>query len=198
MTQDILSKGGNPSRKNNEPKTKKHRISFVAVVLGIMLAIVLIILGERALFDLNRSFNPLAVTEDERQELRRTDLSALNQLSTDESAVTSQRVYYGRAQTNQYKLNRMLVHSAFVIPVFLLMFVIYFYIWYKKEDSPLKVVVVGYLVFAFWMMLHLLSEVGVFVLEEYKNIGVYLVLLFLAAIFTMLMVVLQHRVNRHS
>ena len=162
-----------------------------------LLAIVLIIFGERVLFDLNRSLNPHAVTESEYTTLRTSDSAAISTLSSERSAVSAQRVYFPRENESDYKLYEMLIHSAFVIPVFLVMFVLYFWVWFKKSDSPFKVVVVGYLVFAFWMMLHLIFEIGGYVLEEYKNLGVYLVLIFLAAIFTMLMVMLQRKVNRH-
>ena len=53
MPQDILAKTAQSA------KSKKRRISLVAVILTIILAIVLILLGERVIFDLNRVANPL-------------------------------------------------------------------------------------------------------------------------------------------
>jgi len=168
-------------------------------MLGMLLSIVLIILGERVIFDLNTALNPHAISESEQADMSGSDMMlGSSSLTSERSAVSRERVYYPRENKSDYRLTRMLIHAAFVIPVFLFLFVVYFWIWYRKEDSPLKIVVVGYLVFAFWMMIHLVFEVGSFVLDEYKNIGVYLVLLFLAAIFTMLMVILQRRVNHRS
>ncbi|MFC1598387.1 hypothetical protein ACFL2M_02540, partial [Patescibacteria group bacterium] len=63
-------------------------------------------------------------------------------------------------------------------------------------DSPFKIVLIGYLVFAFWMMLRLIFEVGGFVLEAYENVGVYIILVLLAAIFTWLMILLQKKMHK--
>lgn len=212
MSEDILKadqagQSASATAPSHHTKPKRgHRISIMAAVLTVLLAIVLIILGERAIFDLNRSFNPAVI---EQAGAAKTGMAypgdmmvsdsydgVYGNYAVETSGLSDSVVYYPFEQESEYRLYRMLIHSAFVIPAFLLVFVLYFWIWHKATDNPFKVVVFGYLVFAFWMMLHLLGEIAGFVLEEYQNIGIYLILLFLAAVFTWLMILLQRRINR--
>jgi hypothetical protein len=198
MAEDILkmdqtSTASSPAGSSASKAKRGHKISVMAAILTLLLAIVLIILGERAIFDLNRSFNPHVIDSP-----TVSPYSYGGGYEVESSALSTADVYYAHGERSDYKLYRMLIHAAFVIPAFLLVFVLYFWIWHRKTDNPFKVVVFGYLVFGFWMMLHLLFEIAGFVLEEYQNIGIYLVLVFLAALFTWLMVVLQHRINRRK
>jgi len=197
MSEDILKKAAEatdkpaPAPKENK---LKHRISVMAVLLTILLSIVLVIFGERIIYDLNRTFNPVVVEQEERDTKKAGSIAGYG---SEQSLLSASRVYYPQENESEYTLYRMLIHAAFVIPAFLLMFVLYFWIWHRKSDSPYKIVVIGYLAFAFWMMLHLIFEAAGYVLEEYKNIGVYLILGFLAIMFTWLMIVLQKRVNKN-
>jgi len=194
MGEDILQRDAAPRPAGAVNKKKGNHISVMAGILAIMLAIVMIIFGERVLFDLNKNLNPAVV--DAGTSVNQYDYKA--GLQYESSALSSQRISYQSENETEYKLYRMLTHSAFVIPVFLLMFVLYYWVWHKKDDSPFKVVVVGYLVFGFWMMLRLIIEIGGYVLERFANIGVYLVLLFLAAIFTWLMIVVQKQIAKKN
>lgn len=195
MSEDILPKG--PSGEMNKKKTH-HNISLMAGILAILLAVVMIILGERIMFDLNRSLNPV-VSSSGSTTTSATTFDYAAGIEYEASALSSQRIGYPTTQQTEYKLYRMLIHSAFIIPVFLLVFVVYFKLWHKNDDSPFKVVLVGYLVFAFWMILRLIFEVGGYVLEKFANVGVYVVLIFLAAIFTWLMILLQKKFsNKHN
>lgn len=204
MTEDILSQDtkGVPTGMST-PTSKRRRTSVLAALLSIFLAIVMILLGERALFDLNSVFNPVAVdyadvyptSSGSSGGLRIQELSA-SSYASDRSALSSERVYYPSSQSGEYRMYKLLIHAALVIPVFLLMFVFYFWTWRKQEHAQFKVIAVSYLIFGFWMMLHLLGEAFGFVMQEYRNVGVYVVLGLLAATFTWLMVMLQKRVNQ--
>jgi hypothetical protein len=208
MTEDILAKdnasmkSGNTSNTTRIPRTR--RVSLLAAVLSIFLAVVMIMLGERVIFDLNSAFNPIAVDADTvtttspyRGGLQLDSPSISSSYASESSALSASRLYYPRVQTNVYSMYKLMIHSAVIIPVFLLMFVLYFWASHRPENKQFTVIVVGYLVFAFWMMLHLLGEAGRFILQEYRNVGVYVVLIVLAAMFTWLMIVLQKRINQH-
>ncbi len=206
MPEDILPHGGPapapgapapqapPPPPAKKKKTLKHKVSVMAVFLAILLAIVMILLGERVIFDLNRTINPVVVESAETT--TSSSRSTYGSYSSDRSPLASTRVYYPKDQDTDYKMYKLIIHASFIIPAFLLVFVLYFWIWHKKEDSVHKVVLFGYIIFAFWMMLHLLIEAAGYVLEEFKNFGVYVILIFLAAIFTFLAMLIQKRVNQ--
>lgn len=203
MTQDILPGGVQPIGAAQSvpppPAKKKNRISAMAAILVIFLSIVMILFGERVIFDLNRSLNPIVVEQaTSSTSSNKTTLSNTTSLGSERTFLSSTKVYYPKEESSEYRMYKMLIHAAFIIPAFLLVFVLYFWIWHKKEDNIYKIVTLGYLVFAFWMMLHLLLSVSSFVLQEYKNVGVYIVLIFLAAIFTSLAIFIQKKINRHK
>lgn len=202
MTEDILKTDSQSTGQQQAPKTgrPRRRVSILAALLSILLAIVMIMLGERALFDLNSVFNPIAVEKSVVSPSAGSGpvyYDSGNSYASDRSSLSSERVYYPSTQKTEYRMYKLLIHAAVVIPVFLLMFVFYFWTWRNKEHAQFVVIAVSYLIFAFWMMLHLLGEAFGFVLTEYRNVGIYVVLGLLAATFTWLMVILQKRVNQH-
>ena len=78
---------------------------------------------------------------------------------------------------------KLIIHAAVIIPLFVFAFLL-FYI--KRKNHQLKPLLISFLVFAFWMMFHLLGETIKFVMDEYKNIAIYVILVVLAGVFGVL------------
>lgn len=186
--EDILQKTAQPRKE----APKKSRISALGVIFTIVLAIALILLGERIIFDLNRVANPVVEkTTTSTTGSRSLGLSA--GLSSESSGLTKSRIYYPTAQKGEYLTYKLLIHSAFIIPIFLLTFLFYFLFIVKKKYPHFNVVMYGYLVFAFWMLLHLLIELAYYITNQFPSSAVYIILTILVVIFTALAIFVQKK-----
>lgn len=148
---------------------KDHiKISPLSVIFVVFLVVVLIILGERLMYDLNQWINPLA---------------------------DSFEVLKG-SEMDQYMLYRLLIHSGFVLPLFLGVFLLHNWLDDQPEKKQYKVISIGYITFGLWMMLRMIVEMGVYIVEVNQVIGMYVLLAGLAALLTWFMIRFQRRANR--
>lgn len=182
-----------PQTQNEAQKEEKRgwRVSILGIFMAIVLAVVVIMLFERIMFDLNRVANPLAQSTLE-QDTGYSKFSGVYWVS-ESSNLSNVRIYYPREKTEQYKLYKLLLHAAFVLPIFLLMFLLYYYLNLKKKNTVWRAVVWAYMLGAIWVLLHLIGEAGRYVLDAYKNAAIYIILVFLAVILTSLAVFLQKK-----
>jgi hypothetical protein len=155
------------------------------------MAIVIILLGERIIFDLNKAANPI-VSEYSNSSSGSNYYSA--GLSYEKSGLSQARIYYPTTQKADYIMYKLLIHSAFIIPIFLLTFLMYYMFNVKKRQPNWFVVTYGYMVFAFWMLFHLLIEIMVVISYQFPNGAIYIILAILAVIFTALTVFMQKKV----
>ena len=170
----------------------KHKISVLGVILTIILAVVVIILFERVMFDLNRLANPV-IEQTVSQDGNQGYYGAGPYYVTEKSSLSSTRIYYPRERTEDYQLYRLLLHAAFVLPIFLLMFLLYYWVNLKKRNQNWYVVTWAYMAGASWVLLHLIGQTGSYVVAAYKNAAIYIILVFLAVILTALSVFLQKK-----
>ncbi|PIR05575.1 hypothetical protein COV56_02185 [Candidatus Kuenenbacteria bacterium CG11_big_fil_rev_8_21_14_0_20_37_9] len=175
-----------------EFKTKR-RVSFLGVLLTVILAVVIIILGERIMFDLNRAANPMIESTISRGMSADYYMRSTDDLIIEKSNLSGTNIYYPRKQSSEYKMYKLLIHSAFVLPIFLLMFLLYYWLNLKKRNENWFVVVWGYMAASIWFLLHLIGEVGKYVVNQYKNAAIYIILVFLALILTTLAVFIQKK-----
>jgi len=186
MAQDILRATVPPAA---PAAKKKHKISAMAVLLAVILAVVLVLLGERIIFDINRVANPVI----EKVDLTTSSSGYYSGYSYEKSALSEARVYYPQERQDSYLLYKILLHAAFIIPMFLLTFLLYYLVYLKNEQSPYRVLVGGYIAFAIWMIIRLIIETGYFVVVKYKNSAVYIILVVLALIFSLLIIFIQKK-----
>ncbi len=102
-------------------------------------------------------------------------------------------VYYPTKEKGKYLTYKLLIHAAFIIPVFLLVFLFYYLVKIREQKEGWRVVVYAYMVFAFWMIAHLLGEAVKYISYQYKNAAIYIVLGLLVAIITPLAIFLQKK-----
>ncbi len=181
-----------PTEPVPQPAKPKHRISFLGVLLTIILAIVIIILGERIMFDLNKVANPV-IESTVSASRSGYYLSSGTNLAMEKSSLSGTRIYYPRESSGEYKMYKVLIHSAFVLPIFLLMFLLYYWLNMKRRDENWQVVIWGYMAASIWLLLHLIGEVGKYVVDQYKNAAIYIILVFLAVVLTSLAVFIQKK-----
>lgn len=193
MPEDILARTA-PRNATPAPRRKK-RVSAVSVVLTIVLAFVVILLGERIIFDLNRVANPAIKYTGERM-----DYKEVNRLkySYEQSGISKTKIYYATDNKSKYITYKILIHSAFIIPIFLLMILCYYIVNIKGEKDHLKVAMWAYVVFAFWMLFHLLGELGRYIIDQYENAAIYVILGLLVVIITPLVIFLQKKITERE
>ena len=188
MPEDILAQTA-PRQPYNQ-STKK--LSGIGVVIVIILALVLIVLGERFLFDLNRWINPLIST----QGIGYPKYSQTQSMASETNALApGYYISYPQAEKGKYLTYKLLIHSAFAIPIFLLVFLLYFLVKIKHSKEGWRAVVFGYITFAIWMILHILEEAVEYIAAGNLNAAVYIILLLLVVILTPLAIFLQ---KKHS
>ncbi len=192
MAQDILK--ATVPQVTVPTQKKKNKVSAMAILLAVILAIVLILLGERVIFDINRVANPVIDQVYIGNSSSGGSIYKSNYVS-EKSALSEARVYYPQSRQDDYLLYKILLHSAFIIPMFLLTFLFYYLVYLKNEKSHYKVVVGGYIAFAIWMILRLIIETGYFVVVKYKNAAVYIILIALALIFSLLIIFIQKKIS---
>ena len=174
---------------------KKSRISIIGVILCFVLLIVLILFGERVIFDLNRVANPIIV-ESVGSSASYSKYS-YQTYSYERSGLSSQRIYYKKDEQSKYRIYKLLIHSAFIIPIFLLIFLFYYLFHLKQANPNTRIVLYAYIGAAFWMMLHLLIETAAYVIDRFENAAVYIILGILIAIITPLAIFIQKKVSQH-
>jgi len=194
---DILAKTA--PRSAQKPKLGKKKISVLGIILTIIVTIVVILLGERIIFDLNKAANPVVEKEyTTQQDGNYRKSPAYSGLTYDKARVVSQaRVYYPREKEGEYKGYKLLIHASFIVPIFLLTFLLYYLFNVRLKSDNLMIVMWGYMFFALWMVVHLIGEAMYYVYKQFPQAGIYIVLVVLAAIFTGLAIFIQKKVAEH-
>lgn len=192
MPEDILHETAPRATFPRMPQ--RHKISAIAVILTVILAISLILLGERIIFDLNRVANPMV----EKYSPTSSNYGYRSGYEYERNLLSDVAVYYPQEKRGEYLLYKTLLHSAFIIPAFLLTFLFYYMVFLKMQDNKYKVLVGGYLAFAFWMILRLLIELAHFIIVQYKSAAVYIILVVLVLLFTGLVVVIQRKMAQRE
>ncbi len=161
---------------------KRHTLPIV-VLLIVILTIVLVLFGERVFTDLNKSFNP------EYGSCRGSYYEPLLMYDN------LQSLYSGtQCDSGSYRLYELLLHTAFTLPVLLGAVILYFFTHLKKSpQSYYRGLTWAYLIFAFWILLHLVIELGSFLVVQQKTLGIYIVFFALVVVLTGLVLFLQKK-----
>ena len=183
----------------NMPK-EKSKYSALSILMAVILFGIVVMLGERLIFDLNRLLNPVIDKDYTSWQVmqnqyngRRTyeydmpratiDSSVQNYKYDSAAAAPGTRLYYASTDQGRYMMYKLIIHAAVIIPLFILAFVTFYF---KKDNIQIRPLLISFIAFAFWMMFHLLGETIKFVMDEYKNVAIYVILVVLMAVFGVL------------
>lgn len=159
-------------------KPETHRGKGLGFVLGIFLFAMLVAFGERLIYDLNRNVNPYTCSP------------------TDSYPVYNYRYQNGQTDDTRaevcgsYKMTRLLLILALVVPLVVGAFVLYIKFAFQHQGRYLTLAW-SFIAFALWMFSHLFVETAYFLLQQYKTVGIYAVLVISIALLTVLTLVLQ-------
>lgn len=185
-------------------KIDKKKYSGLSVLMAVILFGIMVMLGERVIFDLNRYINP-AIDKgytDTMNQYQGADrrgyeysapkmpLDSPSMLSESTGVSPNTRIYYRATDKGRYMMWKLIVHAAVIIPLFVLAFVLFYF---KKKNVQLRPLLISFMFFAFWMMFHLLGETISFVMDEYKNVAIYVILVVLGGVFGVLVYYTQSK-----
>ncbi len=122
MPEDILAKTAPRASAGHK------KFSAIGVILAIILALVLILFGERLIFDLNRWINPKIQQQYDYGDNNSIQYPSvgMNTLSRESNVLAPDvPIYYSTREKAAYLTYKLLIHAAFIIPVFLLVFLLY-------------------------------------------------------------------------
>jgi len=104
---------------------------------------------------------------------------------------SQETIGFGRYVSSQVALDRLFVHTLFVVPVVILAIVIYQAV--KDKGSHYGALTLPYFIGALIYTLRLLWDIGDYVLREYHKWGIYAILIFLIVVFSSLIYYIQHK-----
>ena len=197
--QTQFSDSSNKSQKPAEKaRTGESKYSVLGVITTIILVIIVIMLGERLIFDANRMLNPVVEQDytnwknnsqqqqqgygfsEESPETFSPTRGIEMGVDVSTSPVSSTKVYYPKSEKGRYLMYELIIHAVIIIPLFILAFALFYF---KKDNNAWRPIVIGLALAGFWLMLHLLGETTNFVMDAYRNIAIYIILIVLALIF---------------
>ena len=132
MEENILPQSPPTKPEGDGPKP---RTAIIGVILGIFLFITLVLLGERIIFDLNRFANPAAQPSSTTQGYSRSVYGY------EKSGLSDAKVYYRKDDKSQYMTYKLLIHAAFIIPIFMVVFLLYYL--FNVNGNPVQVCLIG-------------------------------------------------------
>ncbi|MEA1925814.1 MAG: hypothetical protein U9M90_01020 [Patescibacteria group bacterium] len=190
------------------PKKQQKRYSALSVFMAVILFGVVVMFGERLIFDLNRFLNPVIdddytkfMNEQQYSARRSFDLDSPKmpirsyELSQDIAGgvVSNTQIYYNTTQKGRYMMYKLIIHAAVIIPIFVFSFMLFYF---KRKNYQLRPLLISFVFVAFWLMFHLLGETIDFVMNEYRNVAIYVILIILAVVFGSLAYYTQ--IKQHS
>lgn len=187
----------------NKPiEIDKKKYSGLGIFMAVILFGLLVMFGERIIFDLNRLFNPAIDDEytnwqnmqqqysqrrgyeyDMPQSALKTPVRSYEMVQDSAVAAPGTQIYYASQDQGRYMMYKLIIHASVIIPLFVLAFVLFYF---KKNNYQLRPLLISFVVASFWLMFHLLGETVSFVMDEYKNIAIYVILIVLMAVFGVL------------
>jgi len=201
---------GSSQRSANAPAKKKQKYAGLSIFMAVILLGIIVMLGERLIFDLNRFLNPVIdkdYTVWMNQQIdtgrRSYDLDSpkmpirsyeMTQDATNAISPSTQ-IYYSAEEKGRYLMYKLIIHAAIIIPVFVFAFVLFYL---RKKDLNMRPLLISFLFAAFWLMFHLLGETINFVMNQYRNIAIYVILIVLAAVFGVLAYYTQIKQHKTS
>lgn len=137
-------------------------ISPIAVVLSVFLTITIVVLFGRIWDDLSLLVTP-------GQEV----------------------VGFGQELSVQVALDRLFVHTLFIVPVVTVAILVYLAV--KDKGSRYGAVTLPYFIAAVLFTGRLIWDAGDYVIRQYQKWGIYIVLIFLVLVFSCLTYYIQHK-----
>ena len=158
---------------DKEVKKDQEKYSSWSVFLGILLAVVLTAIWERAFYDLSRLFNPVYT------ECQNTGFNAVS----------------GICDMKLYEVNRIFLHLALIVPLLVILLIAALIIPRKKTRSHAKIILRAYFFSVVIIVIHGYIEFAVFLFRYYREIGNYVVLFTIALAFIFFIIYIQRRLN---
>jgi len=150
----------------------KEKLTGVSVLLSFLLAVILIVLGERGLYDLNRLYN--------------THYYACNQaaflISVGESC-----------PAEEFAFQNVLLHSYVSFPLFVFFLILMLYLKHHRLNTWQRALFRVSGIVSIFFGLQFLAETIIFLLKFHYLVGIYVTLVLGAIVLSVLVIYLEKR-----
>ena len=163
------------NQQTSRPQTPKERLTGTSVLLSFFLTIILIILGERGLYDLNRLYNP--------------HYASCNQadfLITRGSSCPAE----------QFAFQNVLLHSYVSFPLFVIFLILMLYLRHHRLNTWQKALFHVSGVVSIFFGLQFLAEAIIFLIKFHYLVGIYVTLVLGAIIVATLVIYSERRATK--
>jgi len=160
------------SQQSARPPAPKERLTGTSVLLSLFLTLILIILGERGLYDLNRLFNP-----------HYQDCNQANFLITRGDSCPAE----------QFAFQNVLLHSYVSFPLFVIFLILMLYLRHHRLNTWQKALFRVSGVVSIFFGLQFIAEAIIFLLKFHYLVGIYVTLVLAAIMVAALVIYLERR-----
>lgn len=160
------------SHSGARPAPPKEKLTGTSVLLSLLLAIILIILGERGLYDLNRLYNP-----------HYNDCNQAAFLFTRGASCPAEN----------FAFQNVLLHSYVSFPLFVIFLMLMLYLRHHRLNTWQKALFRVSGVVSIFFGLQFMAEVITFLLKFHTLVGIYVTLVLLAAILITMVIYFERR-----
>ncbi len=175
-----------PEQAAEAMEVKKEKISPWSIFFSIVLIAILITMGEYALKDSNRVFNPYY--EACYLPTSYNTLTFLQKIGTPKASC-DMRAYEG---------TKLLLHLDLGAPLLLFSVLIYFLVRGKKISGSSRVMTFAWFVFVAWMLFRIIFEAESFLVRHHPLVGKYIVFISISLICVALIFFVQNRLRKKS
>lgn len=153
----------------------KEKLTGISILLSLFLAIILIILGERGLYDLNRLFNP-----------HYNDCNQAAFLITRGASCPAEN----------FAFQNVLLHSYVSFPLFVIFLILMLYLRHHRLNTWQRALFRVSGVVSIFFGLQFLAEAITYLLKFHTLVGIYVTLVLVATILIYLVIYLERRASK--
>jgi hypothetical protein len=175
-----------PEQTAEAMEVKKEKISPWSILFTIVLMAILITMGEYALKDSNRVFNPYY--EACYLPTSYNSLTFLKKVGTPEES----------CNMKTYEGTKLLLHLDLGAPLLLFSVLVYFLVRGKKISGSSRVMTFAWFVFVAWMLFRIIFEAESFLVRHYPLAGKYIVFVSISFICVALIFFVQSKLRKKS
>jgi hypothetical protein len=175
-----------PEQAAESMEVKKEKVSPWSVLLTVVLMVILITMGEYALKDSNRVFNPYY--EACYLPTSYNSLTFLKKIGTPEES----------CDMKTYEGTKLLLHLDLGAPLLLFSVLIYFLVRGKKISGSSRVMTFAWFVFVIWMLFRIAFETESYLVKHYPLAGKYVVFVSIAFVCIGLILFVQNKLRKKA
>lgn len=153
-------------------KQSRSQFSLMAMLLALGLFLVMLVISQRALFDLNRFLNPVIEKEVSGSEVDLYSRGNLLGMFSEQTLIGENvRVFYPKSEQDRYLMWKLIIHGAAIGSLVILTLGWYFT---KKEQLAFRPLMMSFLALSICMTFQIFGEAIGSIKRTYPELSLYL------------------------